>query len=490
MKQHNITHRWLSPLVFLINIIIFYVTAQPLLGDSDVPWHLATGKLLLATHHLPATDPWSFTAQGAPWYNLSWAWDALLGAVEHVAGAFGVLIFVLSLCAALPAALAARLLSLRIAPPAVFFTVMLASLCLLDFITARPHLAGYVLALAFHAILHRSRNDARYGRLLWLPPLMIVWANMHGSFIAGFTIIGAYVIEAFFTRRHDWLRRLIIITLACAIAALINPYGPDIFFGALRTLGGHAKTYTIEWLPYAFTISAGVSAWLMIFILASNVRGANAFIADKILAVGWLIATMFVMRNGALFILLSAPYLATCLDEQTRGLRQMRPPSPVAAFLNRQSLHHLWLACAAAFALCIAVANALPHADKILPQEESVGDAVDFSLQHYPSRRFLTDFNFSGQIVYFTDGKLPVFIDSRAGTAYPEQIILDYLDFLWQRPGWQDKMTAYGVNAILIGNQSNFAQSYGQGRNQDAWQLVFAGKRANVYIARPLNHLQ
>ena len=27
------------------------------MDDSDVPWHLATGKLLLQTHHLPDHRP-------------------------------------------------------------------------------------------------------------------------------------------------------------------------------------------------------------------------------------------------------------------------------------------------------------------------------------------------------------------------------------------------------------------------------------------------
>ena len=475
---------FLSPLTFLFVFIVYYLTATPLMDDSDVPWHLATGRLLLETHRVPTTDPWSFATHSQPWYLLSWIWDLFLGITERCFGPLGVLITTLAISAALPAIIAAQLLRMRIALPAIFFTVMIASLSIMDFITARPHLGGYVMALVFYAILYRSREELHYGKLLWLPPLMLIWANMHGSFIAGFSVLGAYAIEAYAAGKKHWLKRLLLISFACALCAAINPYGPDVIFGTMKTLNGAAKQYTLEWMPFSFSASTGISAWLILFILASNMRGSRAAIADKILAVGWLIGTMFAMRNGPIFILLSAPYLATCFDEATADLREIRKPSSFMIYMERQPAKRAWLAVAIAFTLFVSAVNTLPHQNKIISEDLSVSDAIDFAIEHYPTRHYLTDFNFGGQVIYATGGKLSMFMDSRAATAYGEEAMQDYLEFLWQKDGWEEKMAKYGIDAMMIGNRSLFTKAYENGQYHDHWKLVFAGKRANIYLAR------
>ena len=459
--------------------------AYPLLNDNDVPWHMAIGQLLMTTHHLPKTDVWAYGNHDHPWFILSWVWNLMLGLVQQIFGEFGVLVFTLVIGAGLTAGVAARLLKLGIALPAVLMTSILTGLCLLDYITARPQLIGYVLAFVFHAILHKSRTDTGYKYLRWLPPLMLLWTNAHGSFMVGFIIIGTYGVEAWFTHKHDWLKRLIVTGVACAILGLINPYGPQVVLGALVSFTSPATRYTAEWLPFSFGTSTGLSVWLVMVIMASNLRGARVSIADKILAMGWFLATMFSIRNGAFFILLSAPYFATCLDEQTQGLRKPQPVSPIITFMNRQSLKHVWMACIGIFAVLSVVAYALPHNDQIESEEYSIKDAIDFALAHYSDHHFYTDYNFGGQVIYHTQGKLPFFMDSRASTAYDYQAVEEAMGFLKLSDGWQENLRKRNLNGLLMAKTTNFASSYDKGLFHDHWKLVFAGKRANVYIARP-----
>ena len=485
ISDSRIKDYWVAPFLFLINFIVYYISTQPILDDSDVPWHLATGKLLLDTGHVPVTDPWSFASQGQPWYLLSWVWDALLGVVEHGFGLFGVLVFVLMVSASLVAMLAAHLVTMRVSLSAVFFTTMIAGLCILDFITARPHLGGYALAFIFYVLLYHSRGKSGYGSLLALPPLMLLWANTHGSFIAGFTILAAYGVEAFVSKDFGWLKRLMIISLICVVMAMINPYGLEVTIGALKTLNGTARSYTIEWLPFTFSSSTGISTWLILFIMASNLRFAKVALADKLLSLAWLMASMFIIRNGAIFVLLSAPYLARCMDEATMDLREVRKPSQFVGFMERRPLWLLWMVSLSAALVFSAIASRLPHEEKIISDDASAFDAIDYAYAHYPTYKFLCNFNFGGQLIYRTQGKLPFMMDSRAGTVYPEQVIQDYLTFLFLKPDWEKVLASYEVNGIIMYKTTNFSQSYESGQFHDHWQLVFAGKAANVYIARP-----
>ena len=484
-----VNEAWVVPLIFLINLVVYYLSAYPMMDDPDVPWHLATGRYLLETHHVPTQDPWSFASQDQPWYLLSWVWDLLIGITERISGLFGVRILSISIGAGIIAALTALMIRQKIALPAIFMTMLIASVCMMDFVMARPQMAGYALVLVFYTILGRSRERPGYERLLWLPPLMLIWANTHGSFIAGFSVLGAFIVDAFFSKNRAWLKRLIIIFAICCACALINPYGPEVILGAMRTLNGSFKAYNMEWQPYSFSASMGVSAWLILFVLSSNLLRGSASIADKILAFIWLVSTLFVIRNGPIMIILSAPYLATCIDEGTKTLRQTRAATPFALFMEKQPLKRVWIACGVAFVLFVSGANALPHQDKIMSEDKSVDDAIAFASKYYPTRHFLTDFNFGGQVIYKTFGKLPMFMDSRAGTVYTETQIQDYMDFMWDRNDWQPRINKYGVDAMMIDKTSLFAKAYENekdvGQHHTHWKLVFAGKRANVYIARP-----
>lgn len=475
---------WMVPVVFLATLVALYRLAYPLLNDNDVPWHLAIGQMLLDTHKLPVNDPWAYGNQDHPWYILSWVWNLVLGIVQKLFGVFGVFIFTLSVGAGLTAAVANRLLARNIAMPAVMMTTILTGLCLLDFITARPQLAGYILAFIYHGMMHKSRDENHYKTLKWMPPLMLLWTNSHGSFMVGFIIMGTYAVEAWFTGKYDWLKRIVITGIACAVCGLINPYGPDVIIGALVSFTSPATRYTAEWMPFSFGTSTGISVWLVMLILASNLRGASVSIADKILAMGWFIGTMVSIRNGAFFILLSAPYLATCLDEQTRGLRKQQPVSPLVTFMSKQPLKRVWLGCVTLFILLCTVASILPHQEQIESEDYSIKDAIDFALEKYPNHHFLSDYNFGGQIIYHTQGKLSYFMDSRASTAYPYQAVDESMEFLKLSDGWEENLRKRHLNGLIIAKTTNFAISYEKGLFRDRWKLVFEGKRGNVYVMK------
>lgn len=475
---------WVPPFLFLVNFLVYYLSAQPLLDDPDVPWHLATGRYILDTGSIPNKDPWSFAADDT-WYLLSWVWNLLLGLAEAAFGLFGVLVFCLALTAGLVSMLAWHLIRSGIGLSTVFFICLVSALCMLDFITARPHLSGYVLSFVFYLICHASRGKASVGSLFALPPLMLVWANTHGSFMAGFIVIAAFALEAFALRQFQWLRRLLVVWVSCFVLSLINPYGLEVSIGALKTLAGTAKGHTIEWLPFAFTASTGISAWLLLFIFSSNLRFARVPLADKYLVVAWLIACMMIMRNGPMFVLLSATYVARCLEDATADLREERPPSRFIHMMERIRPACLWALSIALVGVFCLVAERLPHQDKLLSPGADISDAIAYASEHYPDHRYLTDFNFGGQVIYRTMGTLPFMMDSRAATVYSEDTMADYIRFMYQQPGWSEGLARHGVNALMIANTQRFAQAYENGDFSDRWQLVFAGKVANVYIARP-----
>src|SRR5258708_27885271 len=96
----------------IIFIVVFWSLLAGLLSnravaDADIGWHIRTGELILATHSLPRTDPFSSTMQGQAWFAWEWLYDMVLGILHEACGLNGVV----WLCALLVGAIFALLLS-------------------------------------------------------------------------------------------------------------------------------------------------------------------------------------------------------------------------------------------------------------------------------------------------------------------------------------------------------------------------------------------
>ena len=64
------------------------------LNDNSFFTHLATGRIIWATHHIPAHDPYTFTAPGHAWVVQSWLASLLYGAADKWWGPGGLLLLV------------------------------------------------------------------------------------------------------------------------------------------------------------------------------------------------------------------------------------------------------------------------------------------------------------------------------------------------------------------------------------------------------------
>ena len=57
--------------------------------EGDALWHVKVGDYILASHHWPTIDIYSFTAGGQPWVAYEWLEKSCLGAVNRIGGLIG-----------------------------------------------------------------------------------------------------------------------------------------------------------------------------------------------------------------------------------------------------------------------------------------------------------------------------------------------------------------------------------------------------------------
>jgi len=208
-------------------------------ADSDMGWHLATGRYVIQHHAIPRTDVLSYTSPGKPWAYPPFA-GVLLYLTYRAFGYAGLSWFCALACLAVVAYLVWR----RDIGSAVL--AMLAIQSIAARTAPRADLFSTVFFVIFLGELWAYQRGMRT-RLWLLPVLMFLWVNLHPGFVAGLGAIGAYLLIEmtdllFAGRRAAALRRLRRIwpwLAACGVVTFLNPWGPKIY-GSAATLSGLA----------------------------------------------------------------------------------------------------------------------------------------------------------------------------------------------------------------------------------------------------------
>jgi hypothetical protein len=470
-------------LAFLVSFIIIYIVAPPILQDNDMGWHIAAGDLIRSLDNLPHHDTWSFSGSEQQWYNHSWLWDIILSLVHEKFGVEGLFIF----AASCPALLVALLLKSLGSRPEIGINALIAIgfitiYCLLEFATGRPQLIGLFFALAFNHILSKTRLDNNCRCLYLLPFIMLLWVNIHASFIAGLFIIGAYGLEAIYFKNKSWLIKLFIVGIVCLLSVLINPYGISLVTFIISVKNSVITKYINEWNPFVFGNVIGASIWFAAFIIFSNLRGKNTFLADKILVVSWLFAMMISVRNMGLLAILGAPYLAGCLPPDNKD--DINTHKLAAWLNNKNSSPKIMAAIFAIMTIGYFMLPVLGEEHYMERREKAVLPAISYLIKNYQGKRVFNDYDMGGRIIYESKGEFPVFVDGRAGSVYEEKILQDFISIYSLEDGWEKILDSYKINMIILRNDRPFALNYTKGYYHDKWDEVFHDDVASIYVRK------
>jgi hypothetical protein len=253
-------------LIGLFGLFVFVLIslAPGIADDGDIGWHIATGRLIAATGAVPGTDPFSLTFAGRPWTAHEWLSDLMMAGADAAGGWTG-----LALLTGAAVATALMLMGLEIGRwlngPRTLIVLLLALAVLKPFIFARPHVLAWVPLAGWAIILLRAREAGR------APPLaaaliMLVWANLHGSFLFGLALTGAFGLEALILSadRARALRQWGVFGLVTLAAALATPSGAGGLLFPLQVSGLAVKGVIVEWLPTVLADMPGLQAFLFI----------------------------------------------------------------------------------------------------------------------------------------------------------------------------------------------------------------------------------
>lgn len=408
-----------SRLAFPLGLLLALVASPVLIIHNDLGWHLRSGQLILTTHRVPTTDPWSINTHGFPWLNSSWGWDCVSWMLYQPLGLTGLLCI-----SAVLAALLVRLVVTNAegagAKPALAIPVglwMLLALMLYELPEAPVSIAPQTTTLVLLASLQRrlQRSDGR--QPWWGPILFVVWANLHGGFVAGQLAVVVALCERVFRTGTRNIGREISLVAGCLLGPLISPYGIDNYVYVLRHLSSPASDMILEWKAYSVWQSALASTFMLGFLaslLHPGVRRSRTLVVQ---AVVWLVLGLQHQRNVALFLVSAAPLLCVGASSLFRGevhsLVSLRATNWASALLVLTS---------PALAM-VAFSGPVAWPGQMYPKRE-----IAYLVEHLDGRPFFNHWNFGSFLIFDAAGKIPVFIDGRGATAYPPELLQEMRD--------------------------------------------------------------
>jgi len=400
---------------------------QPL-SDTDMWWHLATGRETLGTGFV-RRDIFSWTVSGSSITTDQWLGQVALWLSYAWLGWKGVAMARVALAVALITLVVLAAARAATRPLAILLATIPALLLTRAVIVDRPELMGFVLFAALLVLLRDAQTRERASGLVAIVALIFVWTNVHGSFALG---VGLVVIACLEAAMREPRRRAAYAMLAVASLAvtLLNPAG----LGVWTAPGSHLLSPPRdiqEWnvVDVRSALGATYVAVLALFV-ASALLGPRVARRELAILVPVALISLTAARQAPLLAIAAAPLFA----ERAQAILDRVSRAAAAARMPR--------------ALAIAVPSALILVALVMTPAETDDRAYPVAaLASIPlGDRTLARYEWGGWLIW---SGVPVFVDGRL-TPYANGVLDDYRRIVAAAPGWEEAIARHGVRMLLV----------------------------------------
>jgi hypothetical protein len=486
----------------------------------DFWWHLRTGQIIVRSGTIPTTDLFTFTRFGAPWVNQGWLMQVVLYLVYGAGGlALILLVHALVITGGYVLTELACLRSSGEARAATLGTLAGAALGMLHW-SVRPQGISFLLfgALVWTIETHAARG----GRVIWLwPVLFALWANTHGAFAFGITLLGIYVAarvaEELVARRplSRETRRSLAAGMASVVALALNPSGPT---GIVRYLlgflqSGATQQHNMEFARLTARSLNGLLFFGVVLLLLFTIYRRRLTIPlYRIAALSVFgVLSLYYARAVPWFGMVAAPSLAWALARPARSndfSRSMSPRATEVATTNALSssqqptnetaggntgvgsrpriewarpIANYFLVGLLGVAALVGLPWLRPYVRvpdlpaSYIAEDETPVAGTEALCRLGDGVRMFNDLAY-GSYVAWACPAVPVFVDSRF-ELYPEEMWRDYALIASAGYGWEERLRKYGINTLLV-NRENERPLIAAASASGDWQVSYEDRNA------------
>ncbi|HUV43184.1 MAG TPA: hypothetical protein VMY36_04795 [Patescibacteria group bacterium] len=491
----------LFSLIFFLSLFLFIFSFNYTLPrDPDLGWHLRYGEEIIKSRTIPVNDFFSHSFYGQSITDTEWLTDVISFSLFsqwpflRFALFFG---FLTTFAFFIPA----------IFLPGSFFGkfslitwALLGSMSVIE-IGGRPQNISWVLFSLTVVILIKYSESKKFRYLYILPPIFLVWANVHPGFFLGLFLLVVFLcLELIFSlpRLAGMKKKILVFALILVFAfgfANIRPHAGQ-FEGLLpfelikafllpvniatqTSFKGEVRTSINEWLPPTFLDLSGVLFFLgIIFSIAIFIIKpiSKKNVKYLVLLPIFIYFSTLSMRNKPFFFLIFIPAMIVVLKDYLRA-RKLKPFLPFLNFL------------AVVVMLVISIPKITANTRTILNAGSSVTSPSYCQLMNYPCKaiesikkekpfgKMFNGYNWGGFLIWELR-EYPVFIDGRV----PEEpIFTEYQTVTDLKEGWEKVLEKYDISWILYHRNPLFEDFL---KRDGKWREIYADEISVILVKK------
>jgi hypothetical protein len=480
------------PFLVLLVYILTVIVNHP---DFDLWARLAVGSLFFQTGWVLNKDIFAYVPTKELWIDHEWGSGVVFFWITNIFGNTG--IFILKgLLLFIIFFLIVRIIKLQIGKGlnVEILYISLLAFSMLPSIanTLRSQLFTFLFFTLWIYVLERVRKGEN--RLLWILPItMIIWANMHGGFVAGLGLILIYGIGELLNKRNPL--KYFGILIVTVLVTLINPYGIK-YWPYIIEATTMPRPLISEWKPISMSgpihiiygakihVLTGYFIFILLTFIAAVKSVLNRYKYDWVKII-FIIITFCLsikhQRHDIFFILFVSGLLYTRYIELFTNLKKFIQ----VKFGEIPALISVWtkdiLSYMLIIALCINLVPTLPKEILTRPLFYPVG-SFEFIKQNNLSGNLATTYGWGSYALWKLYPQCRVLIDGRYEEVYPNRIYNIAINFSEHNDNnWREFLNYFHTDIIVAPKLKYTPQDI---HSLENWKIVYEDQISVVLLPK------
>lgn len=480
----------LPQMAFLIVFIACFTgSGGVLLGDGDTGYHIRAGEIILKDLAVPHQDPFSFISPPLPWTAHEWLSEVVMAIMHNALGLPGI-VFLFALLLSTTYWLLFRWIRSR--RRNILVDLLILVLVLLSSIIhwhARPHAFSLLLIVLLYQILVLHKED-RGNYLYVIPPMMLLWVNLHGGFIVGFLFMGIFLSGYFLgllssngeerSVSTNKGKQLSLVCAASVLAACVNPFGVHAFLFPFRVVSeSYLMDHVEEFLSPNFHGLAPYRYLLLFLIGMLGISKTRLNLTELMLVLLFTSISLYSRRYIPLCSIVYAPILSKYGDiliqrYEGRGSRLLQQRSGAYEEIDASAKGY-------AIPLVVLVVFAGLAAGKIpvhFPEKTAPKSAIEFLRANPVQGNMFNNDEIGDYVIYWLSPRYKVFVDGRLDM-YGTRILKEYEKVISLEPGWRDVLLKYDINFVFYYTDSLLSRILA---SDEGWRRMYTDNVASIFL--------
>ena len=499
----------LKSIIFVLFLLLLIVLSLSAPANYDIWCHLKTGEYIIQTRSIPHQDVFSYAAESA-WIPYSWLAEIIYYSGVSLLG-FNFLVFLRAALLIATFGMAALVLwRWKNNFVSTIILSLLFSFLAMFLWSDKPYLfSAFFLMIFFLTLLQWERTKSK---IIWiLPPLTLLWANIHINFAYGLALVIYFAVFDFLSiifgkitakKKLKWSDiknslPLFVVTVISILATFLNPFGLRLYSQVFRMANMPASYALVkEFASPDFHLLFGKVFFAAItfsaIIIALSPKKPN--LRSMLIFIVILGLSLYSSRNILFLSVLWLPIVtesATGLTRELSGKVRRTNPAEIRSSLPRKprTIRHIviinFFAWLGVILLIISLVVYKTRAtgifkeyinDKVFPVQ-----AVEYLCKHPEiNGNMFNDYSWGGYIIYKTYPERKVFIDNRI-QLYEKSLLKKFAGVVLLTEDWETLDREYSFDYVIINKEYPLEELLNL---SPKWRLVYSDKLASIFVNR------